>query len=111
MTDDDPMPWDLQEAFRWALAEYNSWRRHGGPEPTMSFDGNAAPISLICGYMTPYERTPLKPRIMNHLLAVADDRHSNLKSQLADNYASAGRYLLALIEYRKSQLRERNAQT
>jgi hypothetical protein len=46
---------------------------------------------------------------MNHLLAVADDQHSNLKSQLADNYASAGRYLLALIEYRKSQLRERNA--
>jgi hypothetical protein len=103
------MPWDLQEAFEWALAAYNAWRHHSGPEPTASYDGTAVPISLICGFMKPYGRTPLKPQIMDHLLAVADERHSDLKNQLADNYASAGEYLMRLIDYRKATLREREA--
>ena len=111
MTGDDQMPRELQTAFAWALAEYKVWRRHNAEEPTVTYDGRAEPISPICEFMTPYERTPLQPRIMDHLLAVAVDRHDALKNQLADNYASAGRYLLVLINYRKAQLQERNTQT
>jgi hypothetical protein len=35
------------------------------------------------------------------LIAVADEQHANIKNDLQNNYASAGQYLLRLIEYRK----------
>ena len=111
MTGDDQMPWDLKTAFQLALAEYNSWRRHNAEEPTVTYDGNAVPISRICELMAPFEHVPLRPGIAKFLNDVADARHDALKNQLTDNYASAGRYLLRLIHYRKSQLEKRNAQT
>jgi hypothetical protein len=43
------------------------------------------------------------PGVMELLIAVAGERHGELKNQLADNYASAGEYLLRLVEDRKPQ--------
>jgi hypothetical protein len=111
MTGDDPMPWDLKKAFEFAIAEYKAWRRHNAEEPTVTYDGMAEPISWICERMAPYEDVPLEPGIAKLLDGVADARHDARKNQLTDNYASAGQYLLALIEYRKARLQERNAQT
>ena len=51
--------------------------------------------------MTFYENVPLRPAIMALLPAVADERHADLKNDLENNYASAGQYLLRLIEYRR----------
>ena len=68
-------------------------------------------ISSICGLMVPYESVPLRPGVMNFLLSLADDRHADLKSQLADNYASAGCYLRRLVEDRADWHRRRDHQT
>jgi hypothetical protein len=109
MIDDDQMPSDLQRAFGKAMAEYRTWR--SGPEPTVSYQMKECPITLICELTRPYESVPLQPGIMNLLLYLADDRHADLKSQLADNYASAGQYLLRLIGYREEWHRRRDQQT
>jgi hypothetical protein len=58
-------------------------------------------ISSICNLMTFYEGVPLPPDIMQLLITVADERHADLKNDLENNYASAGQYLLRLIESRK----------
>jgi hypothetical protein len=55
--------------------------------------------------MTFYENVPLRPAIMSLLIAVADGRHADLKNDLENNYASAGQYLLRLIEYRRNRTR------
>jgi hypothetical protein len=59
--------------------------------------------------MTFYENVPLRPAVMSLLIAVADERHADFKNDLENNYASAGQYLLLLIEYRK-ELHQRRAQ-
>jgi hypothetical protein len=58
-------------------------------------------ISSICNLMTFWANVPLRPGIMEFLIAVADERHRDLKNELADNYASAASYLLRLIDYRR----------
>ena len=64
---------------------------------------NKCSISSICNLMTFYETVPLRPGIMELLIAVAEERHGELEKQLADNYASAGEYLLRLVRDRKSE--------
>jgi hypothetical protein len=59
-------------------------------------------ISSVCNLMTFYENVPLRPSIMALLTAVAAaERQADFKNDLENNYASAGQYLLRLIEYRK----------
>ena len=67
----------------------------------MNYQMQDRSISSICNLMTFYENVPLRPAIMALLIAVADERQDELKSDLENNYASAGQYLLRLIEYRK----------
>jgi hypothetical protein len=93
------MPSELQQAFEEAIAKYRLWR--SGDEPTVIYDGRKRSISSLCNLMTFYENVPLRRSIMELLLAVADERHAYLKKELENNYASAGRYLLCLIDYRK----------
>jgi hypothetical protein len=93
------MPSELQYAFEEAVAKYRHWR--SGGEPTVTYQRQARPISSICDLVAFYDGVPLRPGIMQLLLAVADERHADLKQELEDNYASAGRYLLRLIEYRR----------
>jgi hypothetical protein len=64
-------------------------------------------ISSICNLMTFYEGVPLPPDIRQLLIAVADERHADLKNELENHYASAGQYLLRLIEHRKEWLQRR----
>ena len=90
---------ELQHAFEEAIAKYNRWQ--SGDEPTVSYQMQDRSISSICNLMTFYENVPLRPAIMALLTAVADERHADLKNDLENNYASAGQYLLRLIEYRK----------
>ena len=93
------MPSELQHAFEEAIAKYNRWQ--SGDEPTVSYQMQDRSISSICNLMTFYENVPLRPGIMELLIAVAQQRHADLKKDLENNYASAGQYLLRLIEYRK----------
>jgi len=93
------MPSELQQAFDSAIAKYRRWQ--SGDEPTVSYQMKDCPISSICNLMTFYEGVPLPPDIRQLLIAVADERHADLKNDLENNYASAGQYLLRLIEYRK----------
>jgi hypothetical protein len=93
------LPSELQDAFEEAIAKYHRWR--SGDEPTVSYQMQDRSISSICNLMTFYENVPLRPAIMALLIAVADERHADLKQDLENNYASAGKYLLRLIEYRK----------
>ena len=93
------LPSELQHAFEEAIAKYNRWQ--SGDEPTVSYQMQNRSISSICNLMTFYENAPLRPGIMELLIAVADERHADLKNDLENNYASAGQYLLRLIEYRK----------
>ena len=93
------MPSELQHAFEEAIAKYNRWQSRD--EPTVSYQMQNRSISSICYLMTFYENAPLRPDIMELLIAVADERHADLKNDLENNYASAGEYLLRLIEYRK----------
>ena len=65
-------------------------------------------ISSIRNLMTFYENVPLRAAIMALLTAVADERHAHLKKDLENNYASAGQYLLRLIEYRKQRPQRRD---
>jgi hypothetical protein len=65
-------------------------------------------ISSVCNLMTFYENVLLRPAIMALLTAVAGERHADLKKDLENNYASAGQYLLRLIEYRKERHRTRD---
>ena len=90
---------DLLDAFETAIAKYNAWQ--SGPEPAVTYQMNKCSISSICNLMTFYETVPLRPGIMELLIAIADERHGDLKKQLADKYASAGEYLLRLVEDRK----------
>jgi hypothetical protein len=94
-----PMPSELQHAFEEAIAKYTRWR--SGDEPTVIYQMQDRSISSICNLMTFYENVPLRPAILPLLIAVADGGHADLKNDLENNYASAGRYLLRLIEYRK----------
>jgi hypothetical protein len=96
---DDQLPSELQHAFEEAIAKYNRWQ--GGDEPTVNYQMQARSISSICKLMTFYDNVPLRPAIMALLIAVADERHADLKNDLENNYASAGQYLLRLIEHRK----------
>ena len=57
--------------------------------------------------MTFYDNVQLRPGIMALLIAVAGERHADLKNELEANYASAGQYLLRLIEHRKEWLQRR----
>jgi hypothetical protein len=93
------MPSELQRAFETAIAKYRRWR--SGDEPTVSYQMKECSISSICNLMTFYESVPLPPDIRQLLIAVADERHGDLKNDLENNYASAGQYLLRLIEYRR----------
>jgi hypothetical protein len=93
------LPSELQRAFESAIAKYNRWR--SGEEPTVTYQMKDRSISSICNLMTFYENVPLRPGIMELLIAVADERHRDLKNELADNYASAASYLLRLIDYRR----------
>jgi hypothetical protein len=90
---------ELQHAFEEAIAKYIRWQ--SGNEPTVSYQMQDRSISSICNLMTFYENVPLRPAIMALLIAVADKQHADLKNDLQNNYASAGQYLLRLIEYRK----------
>ena len=100
------MPSELQHAFEEAIAKFSRWQ--SGDEPTVSYQMQDRSISSICNLMTFYENVPLRPAIMALLIAVADERHADLKNDLENNYASAGQYLLRLIEYRKEWLRRRD---
>ena len=93
------LPSELQRAFESAIAKYNGWR--SGEEPTVTYQMKDRSISSICNLMTFYENVPLRPAIMSLLIAVAGERHADLKHDLENNYASAGQYLLRLIECRK----------
>ena len=96
---------ELQHAFEEAIAKYSRWQ--SGDEPTVSYQMQDRSISSICNLMTFYENVPLRPSIMALLIAVADERHADLKNDLQNNYASAGQYLLRLIEYRKERHQRR----
>jgi hypothetical protein len=100
------MPSELQHVFELAIARYRRWQ--SGDEPTVSYQTKDCAISSICNLMTFYENVPLRPAIMALLTAVAHERHADLKNDLENNYASAGRYLLRLIEYRKEWHQRRN---
>jgi hypothetical protein len=100
------MPSELQHAFEEAIAKYNRWQ--SGDEPTARYQTQDRSISSICNLMTFYENVPLRPAIMALLIAVADEQHADPKNELENNYASAGQYLLRLIEYRKECHRRRN---
>ena len=78
--------------------KYNRWQ--SGDELTVSYQMRDRSISSICDLMTFYENVPLRPGIMELLIAVAQQRHADLKNDLENSYASAGQYLLRLIEYR-----------
>lgn len=95
------MPFELQFAFEEAIAKYHRWR--SGDEPTVTYQMQDRSISSICDLMTFYESVPLRRGIMQLLLDIADDRHADLKKELKDNYASAGQYLLRLIDSRKER--------
>jgi hypothetical protein len=97
------MPSELQHAFEEAIAKYIRWQ--SGNEPTVSYQMQDRSISSICNLMMFYENVPLRPAIMALLIAVADKQHADLKNDLQNNYASAGQYLLRLIEYRRHQRR------
>jgi hypothetical protein len=99
------MPSELQQAFDSAIAKYRRWR--SGDEPTVSYRMKDCSISSICNLMTFYEGVPLPPDIRQLLIAVADERHADLKNDLENNYASAGQYLLRLIDYRRERLQQR----
>jgi hypothetical protein len=101
------MPSELQHVFGSAIAKYRRWR--SGDEPTVSYQTKDYSItSSICNLMTFYEGVPLPPNIRQLLIAVADERHGDLKNDLENNYASAGQYLLRLIEYRKDRHQRRD---
>jgi hypothetical protein len=105
MTDHTPMPhgekmpFEVQFAFEEAVAKYRWWR--SGDEPTVVYQMQHRSISSICSLMTFYENVPLRASMMRLLLDIADERHADLKEELEDNYASASRYLLRLIDDRK----------
>jgi hypothetical protein len=100
------LPSELQHAFEEAIAKFSRWQ--SGDEPTVSYQMQDRSISSICTLMTFYENLPLRPAIMALLVAVADEQHADLKNDLENNYASAGQYLLRLIEYRKERHRTRD---
>jgi hypothetical protein len=102
------MPSELQRAFEEAIVKYRLWQ--GGDEPTVTYQRQARSISSICNLMTFCENVPVRRGIMELLLAVADERHADLKKELEDNYASAGQYLLRLIEDHKERHQRRDAQ-
>lgn len=93
------MPPELQHAFEEAIVKYRRWQNSA--EPTVTYQMKDRSISSICNLLTFYENVPLRRGIMEILIAFADERHADLKSELEANYASAGQYLLRLIEYRK----------
>ena len=103
---DNQLRSDLLDAFETAIAKYNAWQ--SGPEPTVTYQMNKCSISSICNLMTFYENVPLRPGIRELLIAVADEQHGDLNNDLENNYASAGRYLLRLIEYRKERHQRRD---
>ena len=96
---DNQLPSELQHAFEEAIAKYNRWQ--SGDEPTVIYQMQDRSISSICNLMTFYEGVPLPPDIKQLLIAVAEEPHADLKNELEANYASAGQYLLRLIEHRK----------
>jgi hypothetical protein len=96
---------EIQYAFEEAIAKYRHWR--SGDEPTVTYQRQERLISSICDLVAFYDSVPLRQGIMQLLIAVSDDQHADLKNELEDNYASAGRYLLRLIEYRKDWHRRR----
>ena len=95
------MPSELQRAFEEAIVKYRLWQ--GGDEPTVTCQGQARTISSMCHLMTFCENVPVRRGIMELLLAVAGEHQADLKKELQDNYASAGQYLLRLIEDRKER--------
>ena len=102
------MPPELQHAFEDAIVKYRRWQN--GAEPTVTYRMKDCSISSICNLMTFYENVPLRRGIMEILIAFADERHAGLKSELEANYASAGQYLLRLIEDRKERHQRRDQQ-
>ena len=71
----------------------------------MPYQMKDRPISSVCDLMTFYENVPLRPGIMELLITIAEERHRDLKDELADNYASAASYLRHLIDHRKGEYR------
>ena len=59
--------------------------------------------------MTFCESVPVRQGVMELLLAIADEQ-ADLKKELEDNYASAGQYLLRLIEDRQERHQRRDDQ-
>ena len=102
------MPPELQHAFEDAIVKYRRW--DNGAEPTVTYQMQDRSISSICNLMTFYENAPLRRGIMEILIAFADERQADLKSELEANYASAGQYLLRLIEDRQERHQRRDDQ-
>ena len=84
---DYQLPSELQRAFESAVTKYNRWR--SGEEPTVTYQKKERSLSSICTLLTFYENVPLRPAIMALRIAVADERHADLKNDLENNYASA----------------------
>jgi hypothetical protein len=102
------MPSELQRAFEEAIVKYRLWQ--GGDEPTVTCQGQARSISSICNLMTFCESLPVRRGIMELLFVIAGEHHAGLKNELEANYASAGQYLLRLIEDRKERHQGRDQQ-
>jgi hypothetical protein len=98
---------ELAETFFEAVRAYIRWS-FGGPEPNITVDQDAMPISTICRRVHIFT-DPLPEEVFNALWFVAtNEPKTRLKEKLSADrtYETAAEFLLKLIQDREAEWRE-----
>ena len=109
MSSEDPIPRDLQEAFKEVVYRYaqSEWTPDG-PELLVSIDFKPFGFETVCGLVDNFD-DPLPEDLLHLLLANIHCRDEDLKEDLATkrSYSSAARALRLLMQRRKEAYRKR----
>jgi hypothetical protein len=86
-----PISKELGEAFAWAIGEFERWRP-GEPEPTVTMNMQAYPISTICTLVGCFDE-----RMPDHLWNQLAMARGHIALPVDRSYGSAARHLGRLI--------------
>jgi hypothetical protein len=104
---EDPIPQNLQDAFRDVVHLYSDWSP-ALPDREISIDGKPFSMSTVCGFVSGFD-DQLPEDLFEVLSSYMHTQDQDLQEELAvhESYASGGRCLRKLMERRRDAYRQR----
>jgi hypothetical protein len=97
-----PIPETLVQAFRATAAEFREWRKYGGPEPQVQFEGEPHSIDWIAELASHFE-DPMPEDIFDFLKLIGGFRGEPVRN----TFSVGGRYLCRVYTEHQQLLAQR----